>query len=64
MPLSGLSLRFAFHHNAGNAMSTVLLMQLFQLVLILALGTALAVSAVRLMWIAGSYFKRKSRQLP
>ncbi|MGB3269063.1 MAG: hypothetical protein WBA65_03815 [Rhodanobacter sp.] len=45
-------------------MSTVLLMQLFQLVLILALGTALAVSAVRLMWIAGSYFKRKSRQLP
>lgn len=30
-------------------MSTVLLMQLFQLVLILALGTALAVSAVRLM---------------
>lgn len=45
-------------------MSTMLLMQLFQLVLILALGTALAVSAIRLMWIVGSHFKRKSRQLP
>lgn len=47
-----------------TAMSTALLMQLFQIMLVLGLGTALAVSAIRLMWIAGSFLKRKSRLLP
>lgn len=45
-------------------MPTVLLMQLFQVVLVFVLGTALAVSAIRLMWVAGSFLKRKLRLMP
>lgn len=38
----------------------MLLMQIFQILLVLLLGTGLAVSAIRLMWLAGSYLKRKA----
>ncbi len=41
----------------------MLLMQILQILLVLLLGTGLAFSAIRLMWIAGSYLKRRTHHL-
>jgi len=43
-------------------MSTQLIVTFFTAVLYVCMALALAVSAVRLMWIAGSYLKQKMRQ--
>ncbi len=40
------------------------LMSIIPVLLYLCIIIALAVAGIRLMWIAGSYLKRKQRQLP